>query len=92
SESMDSVKAAISCIYEQRYELQSLIPIGCSQDSTDLFVIAYPAEGSTGCEVLWVAGTEVDRFSNFYEFFESMIACHRQLLDQIQSDPRLSRA
>lgn len=54
---------------------ESALPIAAATDDVDVFVIARstPHRGS----VLWLAGSMVDHFQNFDEFFLSMIEYNR---------------
>ena len=53
-----------------------LLPIACSQDDNDLFVLVLDGCTYSG-SVIWLAGGQIDRFDSFYDFFESMIEYNR---------------
>lgn len=53
-----------------------LLPIAASPVDLDLFVMARPCSPAPGV-VLWLAGSEVDRWPNFEEFFLAMVDYNR---------------
>jgi hypothetical protein len=53
-----------------------LLPIATTLEDRDLFVLNW----RTG-EVIWLAGEEVERYSNFGEYFAAMIAYNQRQID-----------
>ena len=49
-----------------------LYPIAVSRDDMDLFVMIKPGRSDSGT-VIWYAGEEIERFSDFEDFFVCMI-------------------
>lgn len=62
-----------------------LLPIAASRNDKDLFVMSLKKEPNFG-EVIWLAGGEVDRFSTFVKFFESMVEYNKEELEDILID------
>ena len=61
-----------------------LLPIGATSADLDLFVLTTPGDESPG-RVIWFAGTEIQRFENFGEFFLSMVDYNRSELTALQN-------
>jgi hypothetical protein len=57
-------------------EAADLLPIAASTNGTDVFVIVR-AERALAGTVIWLAGTIVDRFATFSEFFRTMMDYNR---------------
>jgi hypothetical protein len=53
-----------------------LLPIAASSVDLDLFVMTKRSAGKSG-SVIWLAGSEIDRFSNFVDYFLAMIDYNR---------------
>lgn len=53
-----------------------LLPIACNQNDRDLFLIEKRRDNCDSA-VFWIAGEEIDNFSNFDEFFLGMIEYNR---------------
>jgi hypothetical protein len=51
---------------------ESVFPIAVSSVDLDLFVMTKPSSVPAGI-VIWFAGYEIQRFSNFHEFFLAMV-------------------
>ncbi len=62
---------------------EALFPIAATKYDKDLFVMTRPTSHAPGV-VIWFAGEEVDRYSNFTEYFLAMIEYNRQLVKDIQ--------
>jgi len=63
-------------LQSSRTERTALIPIAASQNDLDLFVLVRRGEPAGG-SIIWFAGTEIDRFGGFEEFFLSMLEYNR---------------
>lgn len=50
---------------------ESVLPIAVSRHDLDVFVLSTPTSSRPG-EVIWFAGSEIDRFRNFHEYFLAM--------------------
>jgi hypothetical protein len=62
----------------------SLMPIAASMVDRDIFVMARRSSSSPGM-VIWFAGTEVDRFPDFDEYFLAMIDYNRLEIQHLLS-------
>jgi hypothetical protein len=66
--------------FEQREVTSStLLPIAATREDLDLFVLARRASACPG-GVIWLAGGEIQRWEDCYEFFLSMIEYNRLTL------------
>ncbi len=61
---------------EGRLRRADLLPIAASPVDRDLFVLTKRASKQPGV-VVWLAGSEIDRFSTFDEFFLAMVQYNR---------------
>lgn len=66
-----------------------LMPIAASRTDLDLFVMARRSSPSPGV-VVWLAGSEIDRWSDFEKFFLAMIDYNRLELQQLEGGPEAS--
>lgn len=55
----------------------ALLPIAATRVDRDLFVLDMPASEMPG-RVIWFAGTEIQRFDNFDEYFLAMVDYNRR--------------
>ena len=62
---------------------ETLLPIAASPTELDLFVLTRKGDAQPG-RVIWFAGSEVDRFPTFYEFFMAMMDYNRLLIDKMR--------
>jgi hypothetical protein len=62
-----------------------LLPIAASPVDLDLFVITRPSSARPGV-VIWLAGTEVDLFPSFSEYFLAMIDYNRLEVQELTQD------
>lgn len=69
---------------ESGFSREDLMPIAATPVDLDLFVMVRPSRPKSGT-VVWFAGGEIDRFSNFDEFFASMVAYNRIGLSRLRS-------
>jgi hypothetical protein len=60
-------------------ERGELIPIATTREDLDLFVLTKPSARNPGT-VIWFAGTEIQRFSGFDDFFLGMVDYNRRQL------------
>lgn len=63
---------------------EDLIPIAVSRHDLDLFVIRRPSARQPG-EVLWLAGSVIDRYPNFDEYFLAMMDHNRRELERLRA-------
>lgn len=70
-------------ISESDIDERCIVPIGASDADRDVFLLV--SEDSQKCsgEVIWLAGAEVERFSDFRSFFEAMINYNARLAQQL---------
>jgi len=61
---------------------QDLLPIAASRVDLDLFVMTRRSSRSPG-SVIWLAGSEIERWSSFDDFFLAMIDYNRLELQQL---------
>lgn len=61
--------------------MDTALPVAVSRDDLDLFVL-HRASSPTPGAIVWFAGSEVDRFDDFVQFFDSMMLYNRQALDR----------
>lgn len=71
------------------FEQSELIPFAVSRDDIDIFAISTPLSSDPG-KVLWFAGGVVDQFSDFNEWFLSMIDYNRRQYEQLKKQNGLS--
>jgi SMI1-KNR4 cell-wall len=60
-----------------------VFPIAKSKDDIDLFVIVRPSHTRSG-EVVWLAGSHVETFATFDQFFLSMVDYNRLRLTRLE--------
>jgi len=61
--------------------VQDLLPIGLALNDIDLFCL----DLKTG-NIIWFAGVEIDRFTNFEDFFLTMLDYNREEIDDLQEE------
>jgi len=59
------------------------VPIGASEVDKDVFILVSETSTIRPGEVLWLAGSEVDRYPDFHEFFEAMVNYNARLAQQL---------
>lgn len=62
-----------------------LLPIAVSRTDKDLFVMVL-TEGKNFGQIVWLAGGEIDRFSSFIEFFDSMMEYNQLDLEDMLNE------
>lgn len=62
-----------------------LLPVAVSRTDKDLFVMVL-TEGEDFGKIVWLAGGEIDRFSSFVEFFDSMMEYNRLDLESMLNE------
>lgn len=72
-----------SVFREAKVQREHLLPIAASPVDLDLFVITRLAADKPGI-VIWIAGTEIDRFPSFNEFFLAMMDYNRAEVQTLQ--------
>lgn len=88
SERFEHASAMLSYVEDSvldagRLRRADVLPIAGSPVDLDLFVMTGRSSPSPG-GVVWLAGTEVDRFSSFKEFFVAMVQYNRLDLDHLR--------
>jgi hypothetical protein len=73
-----------------RLRAADLLPIAASPVDLDLFVMSRRSAPSPGV-VIWLAGSEIDRFPNFDEFVLAMIDFNRLELEHRRGNIDASR-
>ncbi len=68
-----------------------LLPIGGTKYSYDLYLIVLDRSNEHYGQVLWVAGEEVERHSDFNAFFESLIAYNKYNFRLLTGKPYIDR-
>lgn len=68
-----------------------LLPIGGTKYSYDLYLIVLDRSNEYYGQVLWVAGEEVERHSDFNAFFESLIAYNKYNYRLLTGKPYVDR-
>lgn len=63
---------------------QDLLPIAASREDLDVFAIARRSAPEPGI-VVWFAGTEIERYPNFDEYYLATMDYARQELEQLRS-------
>lgn len=71
---LEAVKRSVLDAAKVKHE--QLLPIAASPVDRDLFVITRRAADKPGV-VIWIAGTEIDRFPSFNEYFLAMMDYNR---------------
>lgn len=61
-----------------------VLPIALAKYDKDVFLLVRPPHRSSG-QVIWLAGTVVERFPNFDEFFLSMVDYNRVRYDRLKA-------
>jgi hypothetical protein len=64
---------------------RDLVPIGASDVDMDVFLLISETATQNSGEVIWLAGSEVDRYLDFQEFFEAMINYNARLAQRLIS-------
>jgi len=67
------------------FSRDELFPIGSTKDDKDLFVITKHNSKNPGM-IIWYAGEEIDRFSNFKDFFLAMTEYNREELKYLKGE------
>lgn len=62
---------------------EMIIPIGASDADMDVFMLVSENSPTNAGEVLWLAGSEVERYPDFREFFEAMVNYNAQLAQKL---------
>jgi hypothetical protein len=62
-----------------------VIPFGASDIDLDIFLIISETSPQNAGEVVWLAGTEVDRFADFRQFFEAMVNYNARLAQKLMA-------
>jgi hypothetical protein len=70
---------------------EALLPIAASPVDLDLFVMTRRSSPSPG-QVIWLAGSEVDRWPNFDEFYLAMVDYNRLELQHLKGGADASRS
>lgn len=60
-----------------------VIPIGSSKADMDVFILVSERSSKNAGEVLWLAGSEVERYPDFREFFEAMVNYNAELAQRL---------
>jgi hypothetical protein len=68
-----------------------LLPIALAKHDKDLFAIVKPSHRFSG-QVVWLAGTLIDRFADFGEFFLSMVDYNRLRFNRLRAKAGGGRA
>ena len=76
-----------SLLKKSGFSRQELLPIAATKLDRDLFVITRPSSSVPGT-VIWFAGEEVDRFSDFDEFFLAMLEYNRTELEYFKREAK----
>ncbi len=64
---------------------EDLLPIGATSLDLDIFFITKPSSEHSG-EIIWFAGQEIDRFSNFDEFYLAMVDYNRVEVEDLKKE------
>lgn len=64
---------------------EDLLPIGSSKVDLDIFFIKKPYSEHPG-EIIWFAGQEIDRFSDFNEFYLAMVDYNRAEVEDLKKE------
>jgi hypothetical protein len=76
---------ALVALDQSRVRAHELLPIAVSTTDLDLFAIMRPNSSAPGT-IIWFAGTEIDRFSTFHEYFLAMADYNRLDYRNLQKD------
>ena len=72
-------------VFEQasigRHSKQNLIPIATTREDIDLFCLDLLSG-----EVIWFAGTEVEQFKDFNEFYLAMVDYNREEMEDLKGE------
>ena len=64
---------------------RDVVPIGASDVDMDVFLLISDTAVQSPGEVIWLAGSEVDRYLDVHEFFEAMVNYNARLAQQLIS-------
>lgn len=67
-------------------DIDNCICIGASEFDVDVFVMISASSRAYAGHVFWWAGEEVDRFSDFAEFFDSMISYNERIASRMKEE------
>ncbi|HYR50137.1 MAG TPA: SMI1/KNR4 family protein [Candidatus Eisenbacteria bacterium] len=67
---------------KERVSSADVLPVALSSKDIDLFVLVKPNHPRAG-SVIWLAGTVVDRFPSFAEFFLAMMDYNREEVQEL---------
>ena len=67
------------------FSRNELLPIAATEVDIDVFALAKPNSKSPGV-VVWFAGTAIDRFPNFDEYFLTMVDYNRNEIALLKRD------
>ncbi len=70
-------------VFDAGLSYQDVVPVGASDADTDVFLLVSDASPQRAGEVIWLAGSEVDRYADFREFFEAMVNYNARLAQQL---------
>jgi hypothetical protein len=82
AEMLDFVEDAV--LATSRLRREDLLPIAASPVDTDLFVMMRQSASHPG-GVVWLAGSEIDRFPSFDEYFLAMVDYNRLEVQHLRS-------
>jgi hypothetical protein len=86
---MDVARAQLDSIDDADFEhevgcrVADVLPIGASGVQSDMFLLGLPGSPIDG-QVVWLAGTAVDRFSGFDDFFLAMVDYNRRQIEYFE--------
>jgi hypothetical protein len=60
-----------------------VVPLGASDVDMDVFLLVSEAAKQCSGQVMWIAGSEVERYSDFADFFEAMVNYNARLAQQL---------
>lgn len=66
---------------------EDLLPIAATRQDKDLFVLVKP-DAKQGGSVAWFAGTEIQRFDDFEEYFLAMVDYNRRQVEMTREKNR----
>ena len=64
-------------------EVQNVLPIAASMQQPDMFLLVLPGTSEAG-SVVWVAGSEVERFVGFEEYYLAMVDYNRRRIQRFE--------
>jgi|BarGraNGADG00212_1021973.scaffolds.fasta_scaffold87891_2 hypothetical protein len=73
-----------SVLVQSGYGREQLLPIACSRDNLDLFVIVRPSAPEPGT-VVWFNGYEIDRYPTFDDYFLAMVEYGRREVEFLKT-------